>query len=47
VRSNQGSKGLGDYVQAATKAMGIQPCATCHERARRLNALTQSRGVAG
>jgi hypothetical protein len=37
------AKGLGDYVEAATKAMGIKPCAACHERARRLNSLTAAR----
>lgn len=36
-------KGLGDYVQSAAKAMGFQPCAACHERARRLNALAGPR----
>jgi hypothetical protein len=41
VPTDSGPKGLGDYVQIATKAIGIQPCASCDERARRLNALTQ------
>jgi PKD repeat protein len=30
--------GLGDVVKSMTSAIGIQPCATCHERAERLNA---------
>ncbi len=41
----QHPRGLGDYVQAVTKAMGIQPCAACHERARRLTALTRRADV--
>ena len=32
-----GSSGLGDVVRNVTSAMGIQPCAACHERAERLN----------
>jgi hypothetical protein len=32
-----GPRGLGDYVTAATMAMGFRPCAKCHERAQRLN----------
>lgn len=40
--SSQPPRGLGDYVQVVTKAMGIQPCAKCHERARLLNQLTQA-----
>ena len=30
--------GLGDVITRATSAMGIRPCASCHERAARLNA---------
>lgn len=30
--------GLGDVISRATAAMGIHPCASCHERAARLNA---------
>jgi len=33
----EGQVGLGDIVTMATAAMGIRPCARCHERAARLN----------
>ena len=33
------ARGFGDYLEATTAAMGLRPCAKCHERAQRLNAL--------
>lgn len=32
-------RGMGDVVAKATKAAGIQPCAPCERRRRRLNRL--------
>ena len=39
--------GLGDMIMRATSAVGIQPCASCHERAARLNAWSASLRAAG
>jgi hypothetical protein len=32
-----GDIGLGDALKHATRALGIRPCGSCEERARRLN----------
>ena len=37
--SNLPSRGLGDTIAKATKAVGIKPCGGCRRRAKKLNEL--------
>lgn len=38
-RFDPASKGLGDVIAKATKAVGIKPCGKCRERQKKLNQL--------
>lgn len=37
MRSLRESRGLGDVIASATAGVGIDPCADCKERQKRLN----------